>query len=135
MTQGAPTRPIVPTRCLQPPALTMFCMPRSVPDRADSHSPWVDAGRRGAGEPRPASIWTAGTEDGCGRNWCSAGQLVVLHWTRSDIETFVVLDVGTTYRYRTGSAGPPDAAGSDDAHGADEAELVDDDDFPTSGSR
>lgn len=26
--------------------------------------------------------------------------LLVLHWTRSDVETFVVQDEGTTYRYR-----------------------------------
>jgi signal peptidase I len=30
--------------------------------------------------------------------------LLVLHWTRSGIETFIVLDEGTTYRYRTGSS-------------------------------
>jgi signal peptidase I len=30
--------------------------------------------------------------------------LLVLHWSRSDVDTFVVLDEGTTYRYRTGSA-------------------------------
>lgn len=28
--------------------------------------------------------------------------LLVLHWSRSDIETFVVQDEGTTYRYRSG---------------------------------
>jgi hypothetical protein len=27
----------------------------------------------------------------------------VLHWSRSDVDTFIVLDEGTTYRYRTGS--------------------------------
>jgi signal peptidase I len=30
--------------------------------------------------------------------------LLVLHWSRSDVETFVVQDESTTYRYRTGSA-------------------------------
>ena len=30
--------------------------------------------------------------------------LLVLHWTRSGVETFVVQDEGTTYRYRTGAA-------------------------------
>ena len=29
-------------------------------------------------------------------------ELLILHWTRSDVETFVVQDQGTTYRYRTG---------------------------------
>ena len=29
--------------------------------------------------------------------------LLVLHWTRSGVETFVVQDEGTTYRYRTGT--------------------------------
>jgi hypothetical protein len=29
-------------------------------------------------------------------------ELLVLHWRRSDVETFVVQDQGTTYRYRTG---------------------------------
>jgi len=32
------------------------------------------------------------------------GQLV-LHWSRSGMDTFLVLDEGTTYRYRTGAAG------------------------------
>ena len=31
--------------------------------------------------------------------------LLVLHWARSDVETFIVQDEGTTYRYRTGKAG------------------------------
>ncbi|MDT0262069.1 DUF5305 family protein [Jatrophihabitans lederbergiae] len=31
------------------------------------------------------------------------GQLV-LHWSRSGMDTFLVLDEGTTYRYRTGAA-------------------------------
>jgi signal peptidase I len=29
-------------------------------------------------------------------------ELLVLHWSRSDVETFVVQDQGTTFRYRTG---------------------------------
>jgi len=29
--------------------------------------------------------------------------LLVLHWTRSDVDTFVVQDEGVTYRYRTGA--------------------------------
>ena len=32
--------------------------------------------------------------------------LLVLHWTRSDIDTFVVQDEGTTYRYRTNALIP-----------------------------
>jgi hypothetical protein len=28
--------------------------------------------------------------------------LLVLHWSRSGVETFVVQDDATTYRYRTG---------------------------------
>jgi hypothetical protein len=46
------------------------------------------------------------------------GQLV-LHWSRSDVETFVILDEGTTYRYRTaagnGSAEDPAAEEFSDA--------------------
>jgi len=40
--------------------------------------------------------------------------LLVLHWTRSDVETFVVQDEGTTYRYRThaGKASDLDAGGT-----------------------
>jgi hypothetical protein len=34
----------------------------------------------------------------------------VLHWSRSDIETFIVRDEGTTYRYRTGAGTPPPMA-------------------------
>jgi len=34
------------------------------------------------------------------------GQLV-MHWSRSDVETFVILDEGTTYRFRTCSAETP----------------------------
>ncbi|MDQ4055636.1 MAG: DUF5305 domain-containing protein [Actinomycetota bacterium] len=29
--------------------------------------------------------------------------LLVMHWTRSDVETFIVHDDGITYRYRTGT--------------------------------
>lgn len=32
--------------------------------------------------------------------------LLVLHWTRSGIETFIVQDEGNTYRYRTGAQDP-----------------------------
>ena len=28
--------------------------------------------------------------------------LLVMHWSRTDVDTFVVQDDGTTYRYRTG---------------------------------
>ncbi len=36
---------------------------------------------------------------------------LVLHWTRSDVETFIVQDDATTYRYRTGAVEtPPEAA-------------------------
>ena len=39
--------------------------------------------------------------------------LLVLHWTRSDVETFVVQDEGTTYRYRTSTGKTSDpGAGS-----------------------
>ena len=31
-------------------------------------------------------------------------ELLVLHWSRSDVETFVVQDHATTYRYRTGTS-------------------------------
>jgi hypothetical protein len=60
------------------------------------------------------------------------GQLV-LHWTRSNIETFVVLDEGTTYRYRTGSGAPTEAVTTPDEAG--DAEFIDEGDFPTFGSR
>jgi hypothetical protein len=30
--------------------------------------------------------------------------LLVMHWSRADVETFMVHDEGTTYRYRTGIA-------------------------------
>jgi signal peptidase I len=33
--------------------------------------------------------------------------LLVLHWTRSDVDTFVVQDENTSYRYRTGDAVKP----------------------------
>lgn len=33
-------------------------------------------------------------------------ELLVLHWLRSDVETFVVHDQATTYRYRTGAGVP-----------------------------
>jgi len=50
--------------------------------------------------------------------------LLVLHWTRSDMETFVVQDEGTTYRYRTnasdvsdlGTGSTPVEAEADHAH-------------------
>jgi hypothetical protein len=29
--------------------------------------------------------------------------LLVMHWSRSNVETFVVQDEGTTYRYRAGT--------------------------------
>lgn len=32
--------------------------------------------------------------------------LLVLHWARADVETFIVQDEGTTYRYRTGTPAP-----------------------------
>ncbi|HKU11694.1 MAG TPA: signal peptidase I [Sinomonas sp.] len=39
--------------------------------------------------------------------------LLVLHWTRSGIETFVVQDEGTTYRYRIGAQDPrPEGSGT-----------------------
>lgn len=36
--------------------------------------------------------------------------LLVLHWSRSDVETFVVQDESTTYRYRTGASTTPTVA-------------------------
>jgi signal peptidase I len=36
--------------------------------------------------------------------------LLVLHWTRSDVETFIVQDENTTYRYRAGSEAPAENA-------------------------
>jgi signal peptidase I len=36
--------------------------------------------------------------------------VLVLHWSRSDIETFIVRDEGTTYRYRTGAGTTPAVA-------------------------
>jgi hypothetical protein len=40
--------------------------------------------------------------------------LLVLHWTRSEVETFVVQDEGTTYRYRTnaGKTSDPSTGGT-----------------------
>jgi hypothetical protein len=29
--------------------------------------------------------------------------LLILHWSRSDVETFIVVDEGSTYRCRTGA--------------------------------
>jgi hypothetical protein len=37
-------------------------------------------------------------------------ELLILHWSRADVETFVVQDQGTTYRYRTGIVVPRDSA-------------------------
>jgi len=52
------------------------------------------------------------------------GQLV-MHWSRSDVETFVILDEGTTYRYRTSSAGTPaDDPRTQEAIEADRAQDV-----------
>ncbi len=53
------------------------------------------------------------------------GQLV-MHWSRSDVETFVILDEGTTYRYRTSSAAivPAVDPRSQDTPDADHAEDV-----------
>lgn len=43
--------------------------------------------------------------------------LLVMHWSRSNVETFVVQDEGTTYRYRTGT-------GSTETHDVIGAETV-----------
>jgi len=52
------------------------------------------------------------------------GQLV-MHWSRSDVETFVILDEGTTYRYRTSSASTPtDEARMQESPDADRADDV-----------
>ncbi|MCH6471166.1 DUF5305 family protein [Sinomonas terrae] len=41
--------------------------------------------------------------------------LLVLHWTRSGIETFIVQDENNTYRYRTGAQAPePEASRTQD---------------------
>ena len=51
------------------------------------------------------------------------GQLV-MHWSRSGIETFVILDEGTTYRYRTSSTGTTaDEPPADGAPAADRDDL------------
>ena len=51
------------------------------------------------------------------------GQLV-MHWSRSGVETFVILDEGTTYRYRTSSTGTPaDEPPADGATAADRDDL------------
>ena len=48
-----------------------------------------------------------------------------MHWSRSDVETFVILDEGTTYRYRTSSASTPtDEARMQESPDADRAEDV-----------
>lgn len=39
--------------------------------------------------------------------------LLVLHWSRSDVDTFIVQDDGTTYRYRSGDSGPASPSPSD----------------------
>ncbi len=39
--------------------------------------------------------------------------LLVLHWTRSTIDTYIVQDEGTTYRYRTGAPGTGIGTGDD----------------------
>ena len=53
-----------------------------------------------------------------------------MHWSRSGVETFVILDEGTTYRYRTSSTGthadePPadgtTAADRNDLHQSDQS--------------
>lgn len=56
--------------------------------------------------------------------------LLVLHWSRTDVDTFVVLDEGTTYRYRTGvgvRAEPATEAseGSEGSEGGDVDHLRD----------
>ncbi|MDT4944956.1 MAG: hypothetical protein QOH14_1689 [Pseudonocardiales bacterium] len=45
--------------------------------------------------------------------------LPVLHWARSDVETFVVMEKGSTYRYRTGDSTPIPAAIAADADQTD----------------
>jgi len=51
--------------------------------------------------------------------------LLVLHWTRSNVETFVVQDQGTTYRYRTSTGKPsdPDTGSTPVDAAADHAHL------------
>jgi len=49
--------------------------------------------------------------------------LLVMHWTRTGVETFVVQDDATTFRYRTGSATAAPAAEAGGADGADLAAL------------
>jgi len=50
--------------------------------------------------------------------------LLVMHWTRGGVETFVVQDDATTFRYRTGSAAAATAAPDAEAAGGDGAELA-----------
>ena len=40
-------------------------------------------------------------------------ELLVLHWARSDVETFVVQDEGTTYRYLTNASGASNPSAQD----------------------
>ncbi|MDQ1712063.1 MAG: hypothetical protein QOE45_1513 [Frankiaceae bacterium] len=47
--------------------------------------------------------------------------LLVLHWTRSDVDTFVVQDENTSYRYRTGDAVKPAADVQPTVHSQDDA--------------
>lgn len=49
--------------------------------------------------------------------------LLVLHWSRADIETFVVQDEGTTYRYRTGAQTGSDTGADRDEHELDVQEV------------
>ena len=44
--------------------------------------------------------------------------LLVLHWTRSGVETFVVQDEGATYRYRPSAQAPLGPTGPSDADDA-----------------
>lgn len=41
--------------------------------------------------------------------------LLVLHWLRSDVDTYVVQDQGVTYRYRCGTAPEPDPSSQEEA--------------------
>jgi signal peptidase I len=47
--------------------------------------------------------------------------LLVLHWSRTDVDTFIVLDEGTTYRYRTavGAWAKPPAKASECSRGTE----------------
>ncbi len=49
--------------------------------------------------------------------------LLILHWTRSDIDTFLVHDDASTYRYRVGARSPANPPASELAEPAVDAQV------------